>query len=109
MARKKKDFFDEAQERICAEMAKYDVMSEEYKTLREELKNNIELRSSSRESKRKIAKSDRGALIGKALGLGAGILAIFGIAKFEKDGNTFTGEKRSLIDTIAKGVGRVFF
>lgn len=106
---KKMDFFDMEQERIQKEMAKYDVTSDEYKSLMAEQKDLIALRGEHRESKRRISKTDKGQLLVRGLTIGAGLLAILGIAKFEKEGNTFTGEKRSLIDTIGGCVGRFLF
>lgn len=106
---KRRDFFDEEQERIQKEMSKYDVCSNEYRQLMAEQKELIALRGESRESRRRISKTDKGQLLIRGLTIGSGLLAILGISKFERDGNTFTGEKRSLIDTIAGCMSRFLF
>ena len=108
MARRK-DFFDSEQERIELEMAKCDVRSDEYKQLQGQLKDIIAIRGESRESRRRISKTDKGQLLIRGLTLTGALATICGIAKFEKDGNTFTGEKRSLIDTVGSCVGRFLF
>lgn len=108
MARRK-DFFDAEQERIEIQMAQCDVRSDEYKQLQGQLKDIITIRGESRESRRRISKTDKGQLLIRGLTLTGALAAILGIAKFEKDGNTFTGEKRSLIDTVGSCIGRFLF
>lgn len=106
MGKKVPDFFDSEQLRIQDEMAKFDVRSPEYKELQQQLKMIIVLRGDNKESKRRIAKADKGQMLIKGLGIGGILLAIFGMSKFEVNGNTFTGEKRHWVETLVSNLGR---
>lgn len=103
---KKPSFFDLEEERIQKMMMTLDVNSQEYKDAQQELKTMISLRGESKESKRRISKETKGQMLIKGLGVGGILVAIFGMAKFEKDGNTFTGEKRRWVDTLVSNLGR---
>lgn len=104
--RRKPNFYDLETERIQAKMATLEVGSAEYKQAQADLKELIAMRGNDKESKRRISKADKGQLMVKGLGV-AGIAAcIFGMAKFERDGNTFTGEKRRWVDCLVSNLGR---
>lgn len=103
---KKNDFFDMEQDRIQEEMQKFDVRSQEYKELQGLLKTTICTRGESKESRRRVSKSDKGQMLIKGLGIGGILLAIFGMSKFEMSGNAFTGEKRHWVDTLVSNLGK---
>jgi len=103
---KKPNFFDLEEARIQQRMMTLETNSPEYKEAQQELKTMISLRGESKESKRRISKGDKGQMLIKGLGIGGILVAIFGMAKFEKDGNTFTGEKRRWVDTLVSNLGR---
>lgn len=94
--------------RLLAKMKKLQPGTDEYAKAQAELKNINIMRSESRESKRRISKADRGGILIKILGIGGGALGLFSIIKAERDGMTFTGEKRSIMDSIARAVGKIF-
>ena len=94
--------------RLLAKMKKLTPGTEEYSKAQAELKNINVMRSESRESKRRISKADRGGIIIKILGIGGGALGLFSIIRAEREGMTFTGEKRSIMDSIARAVGKIF-
>lgn len=82
--------------------------TEEYEKIQQELKATNLMRADSRESKRRISKSDKGGIVIKLLGiLGAGA-GLGSIIWAEHKGLTFTGEKRSVMDSIARGIGQIF-
>ena len=108
--KKKQDFYDVEEARIQEAIAKLDdVLSPEYKEMQDILKRNNANREESKESRRRIAKSDRGGIIGKIIGTVCLAGSVVGICMFEKEGNTFTGEKRSWVDTIIRNIGQFRF
>ena len=78
------------------------------KEIQQELKTVNQTRADSRESKRRISKTDKGSIIVKLLGIGGAAVGLFSIIKAERDGLTFTGEKRSVMDAISRGIGNIF-
>lgn len=107
--RKKANFYDLEEARIQESMSHFDVCSEEYKALQQTLKTTIASREESKESKRRIAKSDRGGIIRHLLGglfLGGALVTT---CLFEKEGNTYTGEKRSWAESIIRGISSFRF
>ena len=104
----KRDPYDRIEEAIQKAILKTDVESDEFAKLQERLKINSISRTESRESKRRISKQDKGGIIIKVLtilGAGAGMGSIIWA---EHKGMVFTGEKRSIMDAIARGIGQVF-
>lgn len=94
--------------RLNNELKKLKPGSDEYKEVQRELKDLNIIRAESRESKRRISKQDKGGIIIKVLGiLGAGA-GLGSIIWAEHKGLTFTGEKRSIMDSIARGIGNIF-
>lgn len=104
----KKDPYDKEELRLLLRLQKLNPGTEEYKEAQAELKNINQMRGESRESKRKIAKADRGGIVLKVLGLVGGGVGLFSVIKAERDGLTFTGEKRTVMDAICRGIGNVF-
>ena len=106
MFKKKPSFYDLEEDRIKELMRGLEVGSDEYKAAQQELKSLIILRGEEKESKRRISKDSKGQLLIKGLGVGGILAALFMTSKFEKDGNTYTGEKRKWVDTLANNLGR---
>ena len=105
----KKDPYLEHEIILRKKLAQLTPCTDEYKETQQELKTLIQIRSESKESKRKISKSDRGGIIIRVLelfGAGAGVTAI---VMAEKNGMIFTGEKKRIMDTVSSCVGKLFF
>lgn len=105
----RRDPYDVIAKKLHAKRATLEPGTDEYERISKEIKENTELRASDRESRRRIAKADRGGIICKVLsvlGAGAGIASVIWA---ERQGMVFTGEKRSLMDSITRGIGNVFF
>ena len=104
------DQYDLLEAKLKAELLKIDdVQSEDFRKVRQELKEINVIRAESRESKRRISKQDKGGIFIKLLsiiGAGAGIGSII---LAERQGMVFTGEKRSVMDSISRALGNVFF
>ena len=82
--------------------------TDEYDRLQSELKNTNIMRAESKESKRRISKSDKGNIVLKVLGLVGGGLGLGSIIWSEYTGMTFTGQKRTVMDAISRGIGNIF-
>ena len=81
--------------------------TEAFEKTRKELNEIVAIREKERESKRKLTKQDKGGIIIKVLsilGAGAGIGSIIWA---EKQDMVFTGEKRSIMDAISRGIGNI--
>lgn len=109
--RKKEDAYDIEEVRLRLRLAELDPLkdADDYDALQTKLSNTIKMRTDSRESRRKIAKSDRGGIIMRVIGVLGAIGGAFMIGKFERDGNTWTGEKRSFMDSVSRLFGNLFF
>lgn len=106
--KRKPNLYDQEEQRLRELICELDPFDERYDQLQGKLKNTIAMRDSSKESKRKICKSDRGGILMKILGVGGAIAGGFMIGKFEKDGLTYTGEKRSFMDAVTRTFGNLF-
>lgn len=104
----RRDPYDKEELRLRTMICELDPFDERYDQLQEKLKNNIRMHGDSKENKRKIAKADRGGVLIKILGIGGAIAGGFMIGKFERDGLTYTGEKRSYMDAISRAFGNMF-
>ena len=100
--------YDEEELALLKRMKDLDRGSDEYKEAQSELKNLNVMRAESRESKRRISKQDKGGIIIKVLGIFGAAAGVGSIIWAEKQGMTFTGEKRSVMDAIARGIGNIF-
>ena len=101
--------YDAEERRLRKLICELDPFDPQYDELQTKLKNNISMKETSKESRRKICKSDRGNLIRTILTVGGGLFGGLMIGKFERDGMTFTGEKRSFMDSMTKTIGNIFF
>ena len=104
----KRDPYDILEEKLQQKLLDTEVDAENFGKIQDMLKSNNIMRAESRESKRRISKQDKGSIIIKflsILGAGAGIGSIIWA---EHQGMVFTGEKRSIMDAIARGIGQVF-
>ena len=104
----KRDPYDILEEKLQKKLLVTDVDADEFEMIQNRLKSNNTMRAESRESKRRISKQDKGGIIIKVLsiiGAGAGIGSIIWA---ERQGMVFTGEKRSIMDSIARTIGQVF-
>ncbi len=107
----KGDFFDKEEDRLSKLLAEVDPKEdrETYETLKKDLKETINMRSESRESKRRISKEAKGNLLIKTVGGVIGALGLGGILWAEHKGMVFTGEKRSMVDSISRTIGNIFW
>ena len=104
----KRDYYDKEELRIQQLLNTLDPDSEKYSEIQALLRNNNQIRGESRESKRSVSKEAKGNIIVKVLGLmGAGV-GLGSIIWAEYKGMTFTGEKRTILDAISRGIGNVF-
>jgi hypothetical protein len=95
-----KEFYEGEQRRIREKIHELEVGTPEYKAAWDLMRDSNKSFAEHRESRRRISKADKGNLLIKSLGiLGIGATA-FGMAKFEKEGGMFTGEKRKWADSI---------
>lgn len=109
-SRKQKEpsFYELECRRIQNELSKLSPCSEEYNKAMAELLKLQEFTGKNKEMNQVFTKEGRGNIAGKVIGfLGLGGLA-FGIAKFEKGGNFFSGTNNSVISGIVK-LGTRFF
>ena len=95
-----KEFYDEEQSRIREKIHELEVGTPEYKAAWDLMGQTNKTFAEHREARRRISKETKGNLLIKLLGV-AGIGATaFGMAKFEKEGGMFTGEKKRWADSI---------
>ncbi len=104
----KRDPYDSEEIRLKLMLMDMDPRSDEYRRIKEEIASNNHLRKESIESRRRVPIEIKGNVVLKVLGLAGAGIGLFGIIKAEKDGLTFTGEKRSTMDAIARGIGQIF-
>ncbi len=100
--------YDSEEQRLREMIAELDPFDERYDQLQTKLKNTLTMRDVSKESKRRIAKSDRGGILMKVLGVGGALAGGILIGKYERDGQTWTGEKRSFMDSLTRTFGNMF-
>lgn len=100
------DFFEQEELKIQKKLSELEVGSEEYETTLNQFKTAVDVREKRKESRRKLSKADKGQMLIKGIGVLGIIGACFGISRFEMKGNTFTGEKRTWIDTLIGNLGR---
>ena len=107
--KRKPDLYNQEEMRLKTMICEMDPFDEKYDLLQAKLKNNLAMRDTSKESRRKICKSDRGGVLMKILSIGGALAGGFMIGKFERDGMTYTGEKRNFMDSMTKTIGNLFF
>lgn len=102
-------YYDKQEKELLKAMdAMEDKNSEAFEKLQAKLKNINIMRAESKESKRRISKQDRGGIIIKVLGIFGAAAGVGSIIWAEHEGMTFTGEKRSIMDSICRGIGNIF-
>ena len=106
--KRREDPYTSEELRLRKLIAEMDPFDERYDQLQGKLKNNISMQSDSKEAKSRLTKADKGSLLCKILSVGGAIGGVLLIGKYERDGNTYTGEKRSMMDAIARTFGQVF-
>ena len=99
--------YDEEEVRLLTMMSNMEKGTEAYKEAQSELRSLNATRAESRESKRRVSKDGKVTIAAKLIGLGGGIIGLFSIIKAERDGLTFTGEKRTIMDSICRGIGNI--
>lgn len=102
----KRDAYDVLEERFKEKLKTTDDYNERAK-IRQELAELATLREKGRESKSKYTKQDRGGILIKVLGLVGGAVGLGGIIFAEHKGMVFTGEKRTIMDSISRAIGNV--
>lgn len=105
--KKKTDAFDREEAKLIEYIDRIDCDSPEYERAQRLLKENSSVREASRESKKKLTKEGRGNVLLKVLGIGGTIGGIVTVALFEKNGMTYTGQKRTLMDSLTRIVGNL--
>lgn len=101
-------FYDEEEARLLAKLAELESGTDSYKETQSELRAISQMRAESKESKRRISKEGKVSLAASILGFTGGVIGLFGVIKAERDGLTFTGEKRTIMDSICRGIGQIF-
>ena len=99
--------YDTEEARLLIALNKQQPGTDTYKELQKELREINQMRDESRESRRRVSKSDRGGIIMKLLGIAGGAVGLFSIIKAERDGMTFTGQKRTIMDAISRTIGNI--
>ena len=99
--------YDDEEVRLLTKMANMENGTEAYKEAQSELRALNATRAESRESKRRISKDGKVTLAAKILGIIGGGIGLFSIIKAERDGMTFTGEKRTIMDSLCRGIGNI--
>lgn len=105
---KKIDPFDAEEMKLHELLARLDAGTDEYAKAQQQLKMVCTTREESRESRRRITKADRGGIIKKVLGGAVTLGGVLMLGRYEMDGFTFTGEKRTFADTFVRTLGRFF-
>ena len=103
---KKVNPYDIEEQRILKALMETNSKDEDYKKLQEELKNTIQMRGDSKESKRRISKQDKGSILTKLVGGGLVLGGLGLVSFFEMKGNTYTGEKRTFADGFIRTLGK---
>ncbi len=83
--------------------------TDEYKEIAAELRNNNESREKSRTSRGRASSGEKLGFWAKTMGVIGGLITAGSIIFAEHKGMTFTGEKRSVMDSISKTLGNIFF
>lgn len=106
--RKTPSFYEDELNRLKAQLQAEKPGTDEYNKVMAQLKDLIALCGKEKENKQFLDKAGRGNILGKVVGfLGLGGLA-FGLARFEKAGNIFSGSSSNVISGIVK-IGTRFF
>lgn len=107
MGKKARNPYDREEEKLIAYIDAIDCNSPEYERAQRILKENSSLREASRESKKRLSKEGRGNLWLKILGIGGTLGGIVTVALFERNGLTYTGQKRTVMDALTRTIGNL--
>ena len=103
---KRVDPYDDQERRLHEYISKLECGTDEFREAQKELAQVNTMRRESKDSKCRLTREAKGNLALKIVG-GLGLLgAAIGIGAYESKGMTFTGEKRSLMDTIIRIAGK---
>ena len=108
LRRQRRDPYYSEETRLRLMLGALDPGSDAYKEIQNELRTINQIRGESAESKRRISKEHKGGIIIKILGMAGAGAGLASIIWAEHKGLTFTGEKRTVMDAIARGIGNVF-
>ena len=105
---KEPSFYEQESKRIQDKLVALEPGSEDYQKTMTELVKLQAFTGKEKEMNQLFDKQGRGQIVGKVVGfLGLGALA-FGLARFEKNGNMFSGSSNNVISSIVKIGGRLF-
>ncbi len=82
--------------------------TDEYEKIQAELRATNEMREKSRTSKGRATTGEKLGFWARIIGVGGSLATVGAIIFAEHKGMTFTGEKRSIMDSIAKTIGSIF-
>ena len=105
--RKRINPYDKEEEKLIQYIDGIDCDSPEYERAQRILKENSSLREASRESRRRLTKEGRGSIILKVLGIAGTIGGVITVALFERNGLTYTGQKRTIMDSLTRVIGNL--
>lgn len=105
----RQDLYDKIELKLKRKLNELEVGTEEYDRVQKELREINQIREESRESKRRISKKDKGGMLLKIVGGVTGLVGVGSLIWAEREGMTFTGEKRNIIGSISRGIGKIFF
>ena len=105
----RKDPYDDIIKDLKLKLLTMKVDDPNFEKTRKELDAIVTIRDKEKESKRRLTKQGKGDIIGRILSLvGAGVVT-GGVIWAEKHDMVFTGEKRSIMDSVSRTVGNLLF
>ena len=109
----RRDIYDSEEDRLKALLKELDPkdeqFNEKYTKIQSSLNVNNKLRKESLESRRRVPIGDKVSIILKVLGLGGIVAGAGTIIHAEREGMIFTGEKKTLMESITKTIGSLFW
>lgn len=103
-----KDLYAEQEIRLNKMLGDLNPGTDEYEKIQSELKATNEMREKSRTSKGRASSGEKLGFWARIIGVGGSLATVGAIIFAEHKGMTFTGEKRSVMDSIAKTIGSIF-
>ena len=103
----RRDPYDKEEVRLKMMLEKLDPTGEDYSKVQKIIDTNNKLRKEGIESKRRIPIEHKVSVLLKVLGLGGVIVGAGSIIKAEKEGMIFTGEKKTLMESITRVLGNL--
>lgn len=102
-----KNPYDREEQKLISYIDGINCDSPEYERAQKILKENSVIRESSRESKKRLSKEGRSNLWLKILGIGGTIGGIVTVALFERNGMSYTGQKRTVMESLTRTIGNL--